>query len=379
MSKTKILYILNVANKVNNFSYTSMIAAQDIGIEYHIAGNWGYKILEERHEDEIKYGIQIHQIDFIRAPYNPKNYRAYKQLAEIIEREKFDLIHCNTPVGGVLGRLVARRYKIKKVVYQAHGFHFYKGAPALNWMIYYPVERWLAHYTDALITINKEDYEVARKFHLRNNGKVYYVPGVGINTAQYTPREGTRDEKRKELGLSNNDFMLISAGDLIERKNYSTAIRAIAKASNKKIQYFICGKGPEEDKLKRLAKELEIESQVHFLGFRTDMKDLMQAADLFLFTTLQEGLPRSMMEAMASGLPCIASKVRGNTDLLEDGAGGYLVAVTDENEVAAKLKFMVDRPDLRFKMGEVNIERLIRFDVREVNQVMRSIYEEVLR
>ena len=158
----KMLYILNIASRVNSFSYTSMKAAQELGFEYHIAGNWGYANDEERISDEKKYGIHIYQINFIRTPYHPGNIKAYQQLKKIVEREQFDLIHCNTPIGGVVGRLIGKSCKIPTVIYQAHGFHFYKGAPFLNWILFYPIELWLANYTDVLITINQEDYQRAK-------------------------------------------------------------------------------------------------------------------------------------------------------------------------------------------------------------------------
>ena len=371
----KMLYILNVANRVNNFCMSSLIAAKKTGIEYHIAGNWGYANDAERVADEEKYGIHIYQIDFIRFPLDIRNYKAYKQLKEIVNREKYDVIYCNTPTGGLLGRLAGKKCGVKKVIYQAHGFHFYKGAPKLNWMVYYPIEKWLAHHTDALITINQEDYELAKtKLKLRRNGKVYYVPGVGIDTTQYALSAKAREEKRIELKLAENDVALISMGDLIERKNYDTAIRAIAEANNPALQYFICGKGPEEENLKALAVSLGVSEQIHFLGFRSDIKELLAAVDIFLFTTKQEGLPRSMMDAMASGLPCIASKVRGNTDLLEDGVGGYLCEVDNSTEYANAIKKLVEEPELRKQLGTANSKHILDFDISKISQKMEEIY-----
>lgn len=372
----KLLYILNIAERVNNFSYASMISAKKIGMEFHIAGNWSYASDEERIADEEKYGIRIHQIDFVRTPYRLENLKAYKQLKKLVMTEKYDLIYCNTPIGGVLGRFVGKSCKVKKVIYQAHGFHFYKGAPKKNWLIYYPVERWLAHYTDALITINHEDYKLAKaKFKLRNNGKVYYVPGVGIDTTQYNLKEKSREEKRLELGLDKNDIALISMGDLIERKNYDSAIRAVAEANEPRLKYFICGSGIEEEKLKTIAKKLGIEKQIYFLGFRSDVKDLLVSADIFLFTTKQEGLPRSMMEAMASGLPCIASRIRGNIDLLDGTNGGFLCDVTDVCAYAEKIKLLADDETLRRDMGKNNLITIQKFNIRNVSEEVRKIYE----
>lgn len=376
MKKAKLLYILNIAKRVNNFSYTSMIAAQELGFEFHIAGNWSYESDEERISDEKRYGIKIHQIDFIRTPYHPKNFKAYRQLKDLVKRENYDVIHCNTPIGGVLGRIVGKQCKVPKVIYQAHGFHFYNGASKKNWLLYYPIEKWLARYTDALITINHEDFEFAKnKFKLRNNGAVYYVPGVGIDTSQYDTEPAVRESKRAELGLMADNIALVSMGDLIERKNYDTAICALAKTKNKSLKYYICGRGQEEENLKMLARELDVADQVHFLGFRSDIKELLAASDIFLFTTKQEGLPRSMMEAMASGLPCIASKIRGNNDLLENANGGFLCDVTDVLAFAEKINILSSNPQLRKSMGESNLVGVRNFNTETVTNELRRIYE----
>ena len=379
MSK-KMLYILNVANRVNNFSYTSMIAAQSLDFEYHIAGNWGYKNDDERRADEEKYGIHIHQIDFIRTPYHPGNIKAYKQLARIVEKERFDVIHCNTPIGGIVGRLLGKQFKTPTVIYQAHGFHFYKGAPLLNWMLYYPVEKWLAHYTDVLITINSEDFELAKnKMKLRKGGKVYYVPGVGIDLSQYELPENIRENKRKELGLKETDVALISMGDLIDRKNYPVAIEAMAKAGNSNLQYYICGKGPEEDKLKKMAEDLGVKEQVHFLGFRTDIKELLKAADIFLFTSKQEGLARSLMEAMASGLPCVASKIRGNTDILNRTEDGFLCETNDVDSYAEKIDLLAKDPKMREAMGRNALISVHNFSTNDVIDELGKDYAANVR
>lgn len=372
----KLLFIQNVGRKVDSFSKSSITAAKELGIEFHIASDWiGYESDEERIFDEKKYGITIHQIDFIRTPYDVRNIKAYKQMVKLIQKEKIDAIHCNTPIGGVVGRLAGKKCGVKKVIYQAHGFHFYDGAPKLNWLVYYPIEKWLAHYTDALITINQEDYQRAQTFRLKNKGKVYYVPGVGIDTLLYEPREAARDAKRRELGLNENDIALISAGDLIERKNYKTAIMALANMHDSKVHYFICGKGPQQEELEKLTEDLKICSQVHFLGYRTDIRELMQAADIFIFTTLQEGLPRSMMEAMASGLPCVASKIRGNIDLLVDGEHGFLVDAHDTDGFTECFRTLADNQNLRKRMSLANIQRMYDFNMNAAENAILQVYK----
>ena len=376
----KMLYILNTTNKVNNFSYSSMIAARELDIEFHIAGNWtGYNNPKDKEADEIKYGIKIHQIDFIRQPYDLRNIKAYNQVVELIKREKYDIIHCNTPIGGVIGRLAGKKCGVKKVIYQVHGFHFYEGAPLKNWILYYNAEKILARFTDTIITMNYEDYKVAEKFKLNNDGRVYNVHGVGIDLNGFSGIEKHREIKRKELGFTDDEIVLISMGDLIERKNYNVAIKAIAMSNNPKLQYIICGKGSELKKLQNLSRKLRVEKQIHFLGFRADIKELLAASDIFLFTSLQEGLPRSLMEAMAAGLPCVASKIRGNVDLISNGKGGFLCKPNDiEMFYIAMLKIVNDKL-LRQKMSRINLMTIKEYDLSIVINEISKIYEKVLK
>lgn len=376
---SKILFISNLSNKITTFVTASIAAAHSLDLDFYQAANWQNADSSQIEKDEKAYNIKIKSVPISRNPLAKTNLTAYKELVEFIKKEKINYIHCNTPTGGILGRLAGKKCNVKKVIYQAHGFHFYKGAPKKNWLFYYPIEKWLARYTDALIAINQEDFALAKtKLKLRKNGNVYFVPGVGIDTTQYTLSAKAREQKRIELKLNENDVALISMGDLIDRKNYDTAIRAIAEANNPALQYFICGKGPEEENLKTLAEYLGISEQIHFLGFRSDIKELLAAADVFLFTTKQEGLPRSMMEAMAAGLPCVASKIRGNTDLLEGTEGGYLCPTTDVSAYAENLKILANDKALREKMGKNNLITIQKFSTETVNEEMKKIYESEL-
>ena len=376
--KIKMLYILNIANRVNNFSHTSMLAAQKMGIEFHIAGNWSYSSQEEIQADEEKYGIKIHQIDFIREPYNIKNIKAYKQLKKIVKEEQYDVIHSNTPIGGVLGRLVGKACNVKTNIYQAHGFHFYKGAPMLNWLLYYPIEKLLARYTDALITINKEDYEAAKKFKLRNNGNVYYVPGVGIDVDYINMQNIDKSQKREEIGINNNEILLVSIGELNNNKNHSVIIKALSKINNGNTHYALVGVGPLENELKSLAKSLNVEERVHFMGYRNDVFEILRCADVFCFPSFREGLSAALMEAMAVGLPVVCSNIRGNTDLIEDGNGGYLCNPDDVDAFADKINLLVENENIRVQMSQTNIKNIEKFDNKNVRKDMFRIYKEVL-
>lgn len=357
--------------KLDNVSIPCIEAALSMGYDVYMGINRMYA-----NELTCAYKVKFYNACIYRSLFDIKsNYRAYKSLMDLLLTEKFNVIHCNSPIGGVLGRLCGRRAKVPKIIYTAHGFHFYKGAPFINQTLFKWAEMWMAHYTDVLITINQEDYEVAKKFKLRRGGTVYYVPGVGVDTKSYQLQKD-RNVLRSSLGLKDDDIILIAMGDLISRKNYTASIKAIAEAYNSKLHLLICGQGWKLNELLALAKELKVEKQIHFLGFRADIKELLQAADIFLFTSYQEGLPRSMMEAMAAGLPCIVSKVRGNIDLIENGRGGFLCNPEDVNGFANAISILAADAGLRRAMGLSNLETIKPYDVENVKEEIMKIYEQ---
>lgn len=369
----KMLFISNITNRITNFSLPSIIVSQSLGYEFHLAAN-----LSNFNDDPDKYNIKIHHINLDRNPFSMKNIKAYKQMNDLLNKEKFDVIHCNTPIGGILGRLCGKKAKVPKIIYSAHGFHFYKGAPLINNIIYKLAEKWMARYTDVIITMNQEDYKAAQQFKLRKGGKVYFIPGVGVDTKFFQSININKKQYRDLLKLCDDDIVLIAMGDLIARKNYEVSIKAIAKANNPKLHFLICGKGPKLNSLQKLSKKLGVEKQIHFLGFRTDIKELLSIADIFLFTTKQEGLPRSMMEAMAAGLPCVASKIRGNVDLIEDGKGGFLLDTNDINGIAEAINILAKDKNLRKSMGLKNLQKIKKYDVKNIMLEMKKIYEQEL-
>lgn len=207
---------------------------------------------------------------------------------------------------------------------------------------------------------------------MKNNGKIYYVPGVGMDLKQYDIPEQIRETKRNEIGLKKTDIALISMGDLIDRKNYPVAIEAISKLKNDSVHYFICGNGPEEENLRQLSITLGIENQVHFLGFRSDIKELLKAADIFVFTSKQEGLARSLMEAMASKLPCVVSNIRGNTELIHDNVNGFLCSNLDE--YVKSIRIIIKSPKTAEIFKEKSYEHLKNFSIEKVIDYLFDIY-----
>ncbi|MEO1814643.1 MAG: glycosyltransferase family 4 protein [Acetobacterium sp.] len=365
----KLLFIMNVTNQITNFAIPSIVAAQEMGYEFHLAAN-----CSNFKDDASKYHIKIHHIDIDRNPYNfRQNRKAYRQMLSLMNDEKFDAIHCNTPMGGVLGRLCGKKAKVSKIIYTAHGFHFYKGAPILNWLVYYPAELILGRYTDLLITMNKEDYERAKKHF--NSCRVEYIPGIGIDVNNVVM---DRRKKRKELEIPDQTMVLLTVGEMIKRKNHETALKAVAKLKNRNFIYLICGMGVLEDDLKELAINLGIEKKVRFLGFRNDIREICMASDIFVFPSYQEGLPVAVMEAMSVGLPIVASSIRGNTDLLADGEGGFLHQPEEVGKISESIDKIIADPELRKTMGQRNLDEAKKYNEEIVKERMLELYQSIL-
>lgn len=332
------------------------------------------------------FASQLQSVDYDIIYYNQQIYRnvfnfkeikiGYRNLCRFLEEHPdVGVIHCNTPIGGVLGRICGKKYG-KKVIYMAHGFHFYKGAPLINRTIFKFIEKRLALKTDCLITINQEDYEAAKKFKLNKGGKVFKVNGVGVNLNSFNGVSVNVKEKRESLDLPENAVVGIVVGDLNNNKNVETIIRALPLADGN-IHIIICGFGPLESTLKKLAKDLGVDERCHFLGFRTDVKELYLASDIFIFASQREGLPRSTMEAMLAGLPCVVSKIRGNIDLIDENKGGSLFPPKDFDSLAKELTILANNPSLRVKYGTYNKERIKDYDIEVVKKQMLNIYQEV--
>lgn len=375
MKKRKVLLVATVVKiHVNVFHIPCLKMFQEQGWETWVCSRNDY---DNPKECVIPCCDHYVDIPFERNPLKPGNVKAYKMLREIIEKEQFDLIYCHTPVGAMLARLagISARKKGTKVIYMAHGFHFYSGAPLLNWMIYYPAEKFLSRFTDGLITINQEDYRRAQKFHA---GKTILIPGVGIDLDKFQKKEPTRQEIRNKLGIPDGKIILMSVGELTKRKNHMVVIDALARLKEYDILYVICGDGPLKAQLRAKAEELGVRDRVKLLGFRKDIAELHKAADIFVFPSLQEGLPVAVMEAMASGLPIVASKIRGNEDLISNNQGGYLVNPTDSEQVAKAIEKMIQNTKKREKMEERNLEIITKYGQETVLQKMDEFFDEIV-
>lgn len=375
MKKRKVLLVATVVKiHVNVFHIPCLKMFQEQGWETWVCSRNDYDTPKECVIPHCDHYIDI---PFERNPLKPGNIKAYRMLRQIIEKEQFDLIYCHTPVGAMLARLagISARKKGTKVIYMAHGFHFYSGAPILNWVLYYPVEKFLSRFTDGLITINKEDYRRAQRFHA---GKTVLIPGVGIDLDKFQKQEPTRQKIRDKFGIPEDKIILMSVGELTKRKNHIVVIEALACLKEYDILYVICGDGPLKAQLRAKAEELGVRDRLKLLGFRKDIAELHRAADIFVFPSLQEGLPVAVMEAMASGLPLVASKIRGNEDLISNNQGGYLIKPRDSEQIAKAIERMILNPKKREKMEKHNFEIIKNYGQKTVLQKMNEFFEEIV-
>ncbi|MCC8073592.1 MAG: glycosyltransferase [Clostridiales bacterium] len=283
---------------------------------------------------------------------------------------------------GFMTRLAARSARRKnntRVVYFAHGFHFWNGAPKINWLLFYPIEKIGAHLTDVLVTMNTEDFERAKK-HIHAK-QVLYTYGIGVDLTKFHPKQGVREKKRAELGVDDNTFMLYSTSELNDRKNLTLAVDivSILKEKGYNVHFFDRGVGENEELLKQYAKEKNISDSFTLLGYGKDVDEMCLAADAFLFTSKQEGLPVAVMEAMSSRLPCVVSKIRGVTDLVKDGKGGFVCSIDNANEYCEKIIYLIENnnDDFKNKLTESNNEVLKPYSFDNVAEFILKLAETV--
>ena len=369
-----------VPSMIGQFNMENIKLLLEMDYEVHVACNfedrsvWTEERVSEFKKQLTNMGVKKIQIEYARTPYDIlKLVRSYSELKKLIQREKYTCLHCHTPVAGMIARLAAKGTETK-VIYTAHGFHFYKGAPLQNWLLYYPVEKWLSRYTDLLITINKEDYQRAKKkFHAK---ETKYIPGVGIDVEKIQTVQVDREKKREELGIGKDDFLLLSVGELNKNKNHEVVIRAIAELRNPKIKYAICGKGPLKEYLEELAEKLGVRNQLFLLGFRTDVIEICKSADVFVFPSKREGLSVALMEAMACGLPCVVSKIRGNVDLIFEKENGFLFDLEKMEQLNKQILKLLYNNELRVFMHITTIQISYSYAVKDIEKIMCIVYGE---
>lgn len=371
----RVLMVATVPSMIGQFNMNNIQILLDMGYQVDVAADftdtsvWPTERVQRFKEQMKELGIECIQLDFSRNPLRiNRHYQSYKESVKLIKEREYFFIHTHTPIASAIVRQAAHKTGTK-VIYTAHGFHFYDGAPLKNWLIFYPIEKHYSRYTDVLITINKEDYERAnKKFKAK---KTVYIPGVGVDTERFAPRQSGREKIRTELGLDDNQIMLLSVGELNENKNHKTVIKAIQRIDN--ITYVIVGKGELTENLKQIATENDVD--VRFVGFRNDVADFYDAADIYILPSIREGLNVSLMEAMASSLPCLCGNIRGNVDLVDEGRGGYLFTPSSVDDIRAVVEKSVQiTTEERQEQGLYNLKKIRSFDLQIVEDAVSKIY-----
>lgn len=371
-----------MASMLDNFNANNIELLRKLGYEVTLAANFeredsNSKERVQSFKHKMQENYRIKQIDFTRKITNAKgNIKSYKQLKKLAE-EDFNIVHCHSPICAAMTRIVFRRKRKTgtKIIYTAHGFHFYKGAPIKNWLLFFPVEWICSYWTDVLITINQEDYRFAK--HYMKAKKIKYVPGVGTNIEKFQSAVVNRDVKREELGITRDDILIFSVGELNRNKNHEVVIRAIEELKDKKVHYAVAGQGILYDELENLAEKLNIAGQIHLLGYQNQIDQWYKCADLYILPSIREGLNVSLMEAMASGLPVICSEIRGNTDLIVKEKGGLFCRADNQNDFVKAIRKIYKDKELLSKMGEFNKLRSETFSQANVTERMKRIYGSV--
>lgn len=322
-----------------------------------------------------KFGLKMHEIAFKRKPINLANFKAYRKLVKLQKQEKFDLVYCQQPVGGLMGRLISKKFKIP-CIYTAHGFFFFKGNSKIKNFIYRTVEKFLARYTDILITINQEDYEAAKNWKAKH---IYKINGIGMYDTKYETSTFNKTEFKESLGIQQNDRVIITVSEFIKRKNYKTMLKSIAelKKVEPNIKFLACGTGVQLEEMKQFAKDLGIVNEVQFMGYRKDINKILQISNVFYHQSYHEGLTMSIMEAMYYGLPAVVSNVRGNQDLIDNNKGGILTSCEDVTAQVDALRKLLNNPELCKQMGEYNKEKVKEFYLENVLKQLENIYNDL--
>ncbi|WML51585.1 glycosyltransferase family 4 protein [Neobacillus sp. PS3-12] len=370
MITKRILFCATVDFHFRAFHLPYLKWLKEQGWEVHIAASGKL---------DLPYVDKKYDIPIQRSPLHKANLSAYKQLKEIIHKNQYKIIHCHTPMGGVLTRLAAKRVRKNgtKVIYTAHGFHFCKGVPFTNWLIYYPIEKVLSNYTDTLITINKEDYKLALNHHFKAKN-IEHVHGVGVNIEKFHPVNAIqKNQLRKQYGYKDDEFLMFYAAEFNKNKNQQLLIRSLelVKAQVPNVKLLLAGEGPLLRECQELTAQLGLDKMIDFLGYRNDIDSLLKMCDCAVGSSIREGLPVNIMEAMACGLPVVATDNRGHRELVLDQKNGWVIANQNVLEFAGRLVSLAQNRELGVELG-LNSRNIIlaTYGVQQVLGEKSTIY-----
>lgn len=364
----KVLIVATVIEHINSFHLPYIKQLSNDGFLVDVVSNGGV---------ENVYVNQSFSIPFSRNPLSLNNFKAYRAAKCIIENGNYDVIYCHTPIASALVRIAAKNQS-SKVIYTAHGFHFYKGASIINKVVFYNIEKHCAKYTDVLITMNDEDFESSINFKLKENGKHIKMNGIGFSPR---PVIRQRNEIRTELSIPEDAIVLTCVAEFSKGKNHRMLIELMKRFKSQEVYLVLCGRGRTLDDIKAMVKECELSNKVIFAGYRNDITDILNASDIFVFPSMREGLPVAVMEAMQERLPVVGNKVRGVRDLIDERKGGILVCPRSksiEEDYYNELLELIHSSSLRKEYGDYNHNKVQKYEINTVLPEYIELLEEGL-
>lgn len=361
------------------FNQANIAALQSLGLQVELCANFengnGPEIHNQSFVEECGIrGVKTHSIPFARHSLTG-SLKCLSQLKELLSREQYDLVHTHTETGGLLLKLAHSEKGKSKFVFTPHGMSFWKGSSLKSQLVYRPLERWICSAMDMNLGMNMEEVENLEQWNKRT---AHYVHGVGLNVARMQNPSRSREQMREEFGLTESDKFIVSIGELDDNKNHITVIKALATLGRKDFKYVVCGVGPNKDMLLAEAECTGLKENVILAGYRSDIPDVLNAADIFVFPSFHEGMPVSALEAMACSLPVVCSAIRGNVDVVKDGDNGYLFKPSDVDTLSRQIALLMDNEALRQQMGAKNKEIVREFSLEAVTEELKAIYSKVL-
>lgn len=373
----KVLFFATIHKHFLAFHIPYIKWFKEHGYEVHVAAN-------DSKDVEVPYADKQIEICVERNPFHKNNIKAVKQLRELIETEQYCLITCHTAMGGMISRLAGKSARKKfglKMLYTVHGFHFFKGSPKKYWMMYYPMEKFLSRYTDAIITINQEDYDMVMT-HGFKNLYTYKIPGIGINTERLFVADREKQMKlREKYGYKPEDFLMIYIAEYIPRKNHKFLIDVLRELIKMvpTIKYLFAGRGMGMESTKAYAQELGVADHIDFLGFRKDIGNLIAISDVGMSASRQEGLGLNLAEEMFSARPVVATKDRGHIEMIVSGENGFIYPQGDANEFIKDVLYLYENVDARLNMGQKAKDSIQKFRLDNSLKEMEKIYNNFLQ
>ena len=366
----KVLYVTTVSRTINAFLIPHINMLLDNGYEVHCACSIDKPVDKELQ----RRGVKIFEVPFSRNPLGIGNIKAFIKLEELQRINDYDIVHVHTPIAAIYGRLLKLNFPSLRIIYTAHGYHFLKGDSKLGWILYYPIEKIMAKFTDVTININKEDYEITKE-KLKPK-KCYLLNGVGLDLDKYKKLSSKEiQEKRKEFGLKDKDFVVLMVAEINKNKNHIQLINAmdILKDKYPNIKVLCIGDGTLKESLEKQIILRNLQNNIFMLGYRLDVNKLINISDIGILLSRREGLPRNIMEFMACGRKVIATDIRGCRDLICDETIGILVNVGDYESTAKAIEKYYILNDKSFEVSK----EIRKYDIETINSELLKIYEDV--